>query len=124
MSPHSTSGRSSPMRGYANGGANNVTWAAAQARSAEVKGYGAFAPRNNNFFNRHLRSISNSLPSFAPSYAEKEKVSRGRWARFQRTRLGQVFAKVGRKMWRWRIPLFIVFALLWCYFLFYVTRKS
>ncbi|KAF2806904.1 uncharacterized protein BDZ99DRAFT_393124 [Mytilinidion resinicola] len=121
MTPQGTSGRSSPMRGYANGGAHDVTWAAAQARSAEVKGYGAFAPRNNNFFNRHLRTLSQSLPSFAPSYAEKDKFGRGRWARFQRTRLGQGLARVGRKMWRWRKPLFVVAALLLCLLLFYVT---
>ncbi|KAL9083731.1 MAG: hypothetical protein Q9165_008397 [Trypethelium subeluteriae] len=65
---------------YMNGGTgssgSNVTWASAQARSANVK-----HSQSQGFF-RHFRRLSSSLPRFSHQssthYAEKEKLGRGR----------------------------------------------
>ncbi|KAK3080936.1 hypothetical protein LTS18_011760, partial [Coniosporium uncinatum] len=79
---NSTSRRSSPMRAYANGGPNNITWASAKAKSAEVKSYPAFETRNQNVFARYARKFSTGmgLPTFNgdpdKDYAEKEKLGR------------------------------------------------
>lgn len=62
------------------------SWAAARAKSEEVRGYPSFSTRNNGFFSRQKRRISASLPQFqitsSPSkdYREKEKLGRGRWS--------------------------------------------
>ncbi|KAF2869287.1 galactosyl transferase GMA12/MNN10 family-domain-containing protein [Massariosphaeria phaeospora] len=114
-SPYDASGRASPMRGYANGASQNVTWASAQARSAEVKGYTAFSPRNQGFFGRHFRKISTQLPF---SYAEKEKLGRGR---YQGNKVMQTFKRIGRNFWRLRRSLGLVLLLILSVILFYVT---
>jgi hypothetical protein len=87
--PYDSGGRASP---FANGSSShNVTWASAQARSAEVKGYPGFNPRGQSFLGKHFRRISTSLPF---SYAEKEKLGRGR---FQGNKLVQTLNRIGRK---------------------------
>ena len=113
--PYDTGGRTSPLPQYANG-SSNVTWASAQARSAEVKGYNAFTPRNQGFFGKHFRRISTSLPF---SYAEKEKLGRGR---YQGNKLTGILNRVGRNLWRLRRPVGLVLFLVLSTILFYVTR--
>ncbi|KAF2468172.1 uncharacterized protein BDR25DRAFT_373817, partial [Lindgomyces ingoldianus] len=113
--PYDTGGRTSPLRGYANGGAHSVTWASAQAKSAEVKGYTAFNPRNQGFFGRHFRRISTSLPF---SYAEKEKLGRGR---YQGNKAVQYLNRIGRTLWRLRKSVGLLLFLVLSITLFYVT---
>lgn len=128
----SVSGRSTPRPGYTefpfNGGSssyNNVTWASAKAKSEEVNGYPSFSTQNNGFFSRHARQISRRLPSFnlggRKDYAEKEKLGRGRWSSGHGSRIAPF---VGRTLWRWRLRIMLVFALIMAVILFYVTRKS
>ncbi|KAH7124079.1 galactosyl transferase GMA12/MNN10 family-domain-containing protein [Dendryphion nanum] len=110
--PYDSGGRASP---FANGGAHNVTWASAQARSAEVKSYTAFNPRSQGFFGRHFRKISTSLPT---SYAEKEKLGRGR---FQGNKVAQVLTRIGRNLWRMKRSVGAVLLFVLCIIIFYVT---
>jgi len=114
--PYDSAGRTSP---FANGSpSHNVTWASAQARSAEVKGYPGFNPRGQSFLGKHFRRISTSLPF---SYGEKEKLGRGR---FEGNRAVQMLNRIGRNLWRLRrsvgVLLFFVLGIV----TFYVTRKS
>ncbi|KAI9838617.1 MAG: hypothetical protein M1819_004931 [Sarea resinae] len=121
------SGRSSPAKSYGNlnGGAGNVTWASAKARSDEINGYPAFSTRNNGFFWRHVRSISNNLPRFhmerGRDYAEKEKLGRGRWYPDNGSRLARLRTLAGRILRRMRLRFFLVVGFLLFVVLFYVT---
>jgi mannan polymerase II complex MNN10 subunit len=122
-----TSGRSSPQKSY-RGNGNSVTWESAKAKSAGVNGgYPSFSTQNNGFFNRHYRSISNSLPRFNmgsdKSYAEKEKLGRGRWMP-RDGKLGRLRAALGRTSRRARISFVLFVGLIIMYFLFYSTRMS
>ncbi|KAF2400346.1 hypothetical protein EJ06DRAFT_477200 [Trichodelitschia bisporula] len=117
---NSSSRRASPIRTYPNGGsgASNVSWASAQAKSAEVRGYPSFEPRRQGFAG-HLRKFSAKLPYFnGKDYADKEKLGRGR-GRVARAK--EVLAFVGRVAWRFRLRLAVVSTFLLCVLLFYVT---
>ncbi|KAF8864359.1 galactosyl transferase GMA12/MNN10 family protein [Acephala macrosclerotiorum] len=119
------SGRASPA-GYrgANGG-SSVTWESAKAKSDGINGYPSFSTQNNGFFNRHYRSISNSLPHFNlgsnKSYAEKEKLGRGRWTGRDGSKVARVRSLVRRAGQKIRLRYLIVLALVAMYFLFYLT---
>ncbi|PBP23904.1 galactosyl transferase GMA12/MNN10 family protein [Diplocarpon rosae] len=119
--------RTSPAHSYrgANGAASSVTWESAKAKSDGVHGYPAFSTQNNGFFNRHIRSISNSLPSFSlgleKSYAEKEKLGRGRWMPRDGSKLGRLMNVVSRTSRKSRIRLLMVLALITAVILFYTT---
>lgn len=123
------SGRSSPAQGYrgSNGG-NSVTWESAKAKSDGINGYPSFSTQNNGFFNRHYRTISNSLPHFNlgsdKSYAEKEKLGRGRWMGDKGSRMDRVRSLVRRVSRKMKLRYLVVLALITMYILFYVTRKS
>jgi mannan polymerase II complex MNN10 subunit len=127
-SPGLTSGRSSPSKrsyGDLNGGINNVSWASAKAKSDEVNGYPSFSIRSDNFFGRHARRLSHSLPRFnlgrRRSYAEKEKLGRGRWRWMgSGTRLGKLMTLVARRA-RLRLLLLIGFAI--ALIVFYISCK-
>ena len=125
-SPHaSLSGRSSPAV-HVGDGSNSVTWESAKAKSNGINGYPSFSTQNKGFFNRHYRSISNSLPRFnlgtEKSYAEKEKLGRGRWVGAEKklARVGAVLKRVNRKT---KIRVLLVLSLILLYILFYATRK-
>ncbi len=63
-----------------NGNSSHVTWAQAKAGSARVQ------RSNEGSFMRHMRKMSSGLPYFSDrsSYAEKEKLGRGRpWERVE-----------------------------------------
>ena len=123
------SGRSSPHKNYrgSNGNGNSVTWESAKAKTDGVNGYPSFSTQNNGFFNRHYRNLSNSLPRFNmgsdKSYAEKEKLGRGRWMPRDGSRLGRLKAAAGRVSRKTRLRLLFVLALIIMYILFYSTRK-
>ncbi|KAJ4288127.1 alpha-1,6-mannosyltransferase [Kalmusia sp. IMI 367209] len=111
--PYDSGGRSSP---FANGSSNNVTWASAQARSANVKGYTAFNPRNQGFFGKHFRRLSTSLPF---SYGEKEKLGRGRYQ--GNNKIMQMLNRIGWNLWRLRKSVGVILLILLSYILFYAT---
>jgi mannan polymerase II complex MNN10 subunit len=119
--PYDTGGRTSPFpNGAASASSNNVTWASAQARSANVQGYTAFAPRNQGFFGKHFRRLSTSLPF---SYGEKEKLGRGRGYQGN-NKILQMLNRIGWNLWRLRKPLGTILTILLLYILFYATRMS
>jgi len=113
-----------------NGGpiTDGVTWASAKARSEEVNGYPSFSTRNNGFFSRHARKISSSLPRFnlgnRQTYAEKEKLGRGRWYPNAGSRMPRIRTFLGSFTRRMRLRILVVFAIILAVILFYVTRES
>jgi mannan polymerase II complex MNN10 subunit len=113
--PYDNGGRTSP---FANGSpTHNVTWATAQARSAEVKGQSSFNPRNQGFFSKHFRRISTSLPM---SYGDKEKLGRGR---YQNNKFVQFLNRIAWNIWRLRRSVGVVLLVIFSIIMFYVTRK-
>jgi mannan polymerase II complex MNN10 subunit len=98
---------------------HNVTWASAQARSAEVKGHSSFNPRNQGFFSKHFRRISTSLPM---SYGDKEKLGRGRSQ--NSNKLVQFLNRIAWNIWRLRRSVGVVLLVVFSIIIFYVTRKS
>lgn len=118
---NSNSRRSSPIRSYANGSANNVTWAKAQARSDQVR---SFSPKSQGF-SRHFQNLSAKLPYFnSRDYSDKEKLGRGRWSSSASgSRLHNILAFLGRVIWRMRLRFAAVLAFLLLIILFYATRK-
>lgn len=117
---NSNSRRSSPIRSYANGSANNVTWATAQARSDQVR---SFSPKNQGF-SRHFQNLSAKLPYFnSRDYSDKEKLGRGRWSSSAGSRFHNILAFLGRVIWRMRLRFAPVLAFLLLIILFYATRK-
>ena len=126
----SVSGRSSPSKSYRgdNGTANSVTWESAKAKSEGVNGYPSFSTQNNGFFNRHYRRISNSLPRFNAtpdkSYAEKEKLGRGRWLPRDGSKMARLRTAMGRVSRKTRLRLIFLMACIFMYILFYSTRKT
>ncbi|TVY81405.1 putative alpha-1,6-mannosyltransferase MNN10 [Lachnellula suecica] len=130
-SPHlDGSGRSSPAKGYRGNGAagsNTVTWESAKAKSEGVNGYPSFSTQNNGFFKRHLRTFSNSLPRFdmgmgpEKSYAEKEKLGRGRWNGRRMARLRNFVGRISRKT---RLRLLAILAVIIMIILFYQTPNQ
>lgn len=118
---NSNSRRSSPIRSYANGSANNVTWATAQARSDQVR---SFSPKNQGF-SRHFKNLSAKLPHFnSRDYSDKEKLGRGRWSPSSAgSRFHNILAFVGRVIWRVKLRVAPVLAVLLFIILFYATRK-
>lgn len=123
------SGRSSPTKTYrgANGDAN-VTWESAKAKTEGVNGYPSFSTQNNGFFNRHYRRISQSLPRFNlgpdKSFAEKEKLGRGRWMPRDGGRIGRVRSLVRRTSRKAKVCFIIVAAFVLAVIVFHTTRKS
>jgi mannan polymerase II complex MNN10 subunit len=122
-SPHGVANNRMSPQSYnrSNGGGNTVTWESAKAKSDGVNGgYPAFAPQGNGFFGRHMRNISNSLPRFnitgdGRSYAEKEKLGRGRWSKYNPLSLVQ------RRRLKWWQLILLAVVLLWTFF--WSTRK-
>jgi hypothetical protein len=103
---------------------NTVTWSAAKRKSAMVNEHSAFASRSGGLISRHLRSFSNSLPTFSRggdySYAEKDKPSTFR----ESTVMGRLRRLVDNVRRRWKLRYFLIVAMIFAYILFYSTRKS
>ncbi|KAF2436458.1 hypothetical protein EJ08DRAFT_578674 [Tothia fuscella] len=114
-----TSRQASPARTYFNGNANNVAWATAQAKSAEVRGYPQFSPKNQGF-TRHFRRLSMKLPHFTGgNYSEKEKLGRGRPGPAGRVK--DILSWVGRIFWKLRSRFALVVGVLILTLIFYIT---
>ena len=127
--PYATvSGRSSPAKTYGlNAGTNTVTWESAKAKSNGVNGYPSFSTQGPGFFNRHMRTLSASLPRFntgpEKTYAEKEKLGRGRWMPRDGTKLAKLRILILETSRKAKIRLLIVTAFIFMIILFYMTRK-
>lgn len=126
-----SSGRTSPAitsRG-ANGNGAPVTWDGARKKSSAVNGgYPSFSTQNKGFFSRHMRNISSSLPKFVVtpdqySYAEKEKLGRGRWFPNRMSKFGRLANFAVNTYRKFRIRSLIILALILATIIFYVTRK-
>ncbi|GAB7342605.1 hypothetical protein MBLNU457_g0776t1 [Dothideomycetes sp. NU457] len=114
----STPGLSTPRRSpkpYSMNNGHDVTWASAQARSAQVNGY----PKQSNgygfgFIGRHMRTFSASLPTFNlqedDRYMEKEK-ARGGWRAANNTSVKGMLNRFGRMIWRLRLRVVPLLAL-------------
>lgn len=107
-----------------NGSASGVTWASAQARSAEVRGYPGLASQGGGWFGSHVRRMSSNLanlPMFRQSsWAEKEKLGRGRYP----SQLQNAAKSFLRILWRLRLRIALVLTIILVPILFYATRKS
>lgn len=105
-----------------------MTWESAKAKTEGVNGYPSFSTQNNGFFNRHYRNISNSLPSFnlgpEKSYAEKEKLGRGRWMTRDGSRMARLRSMVRRISRKAKIRMLLIAAFFVMIILFYTTRKT
>lgn len=92
-SPHPGGGWSSPgltpgsgastPRGYspATLAPNGISWAAAKAKSDEVRNYPSFSTRNSGFFSRQKHKISTRLPSFRSHASRHGYVDKGVYGR-------------------------------------------
>ncbi|KAH0538862.1 hypothetical protein FGG08_004579 [Glutinoglossum americanum] len=127
--PGLTSGRSSPTKrnyGDINGNGNTVSWASAKAKSDEVNGYPSFSTRSNNFFGRHVRKLSHSLPRFnlgrRKDFAEKEKLGRGRWSSAgPGGRLRNMATLAGNIVRRMRLRFLLLIGFILAVIVFYVS---
>lgn len=103
-----TPSRSKPHLAGINGfGNNDAQWAAARNKSKQVRGFPTIQTKNEGFFKRTRRQVSQVLPSFnhtngaGKNWRDQEKLGRGRWypggsnGRFGtiRTYLGNVLRK-------------------------------
>lgn len=126
----STPGLSTPRRSpkpYNMNNGHDVTWASAQARSAQVNGY----PKQNNgygfgFIGRHMRNFSASLPTFNHQdddrYMEKEK-ARGGWRAANNTSVKGMLNRFGRMIWRLRLRVIPLLALSILAMVFFFSRE-
>lgn len=118
---------STPVKTYPVNGSHNVTWASAQARSAQVNGQAAYQDRGLGFFGKHMRKISSSLPFFSHGtqderLAEKEKLSRGRWQPpAGGSKWSNLTGRLGRLLWRMRLRFVLLLAFLFALLCFYAT---
>lgn len=123
------SGRSSPQKSYrVSGNGNSVTWESAKAKTEGVNGgLSSFSSQNQGFFGRHYRRISNSLPQFNigsdKSYAEKEKLGRGRWMARHRSKWTRLVSFVKNTSRKTKICVGVFLAFIFMFILFYSTRK-
>lgn len=118
------SGRASPAQPSFSGNGDKVTWESARLKTRGVAGYPSFSTQNSGFLSRHMRRISQSLPTFQTGpdrFAEKEKPGRARWNVPLPGRLRGIMARMGRK---WKIRMLLAAILLFCYTIFWVTRRS
>lgn len=111
--------------GNANGGAS---WAAAKAKSEQVRGYPSFSTRNNGFFSRQRRKISASLPRFKMNAVGRHTGAFGP-GKDPRPGLGEgslpsrVLTLLNNLLRRTRIRLLLVFALALVLWLVYRNRE-
>ncbi|KMU77331.1 BED1 protein [Coccidioides immitis RMSCC 3703] len=107
------------MKGIGAAGPGGVSWAAAKAKSDQVRGYPSFSTRNNGFFSRQRRKISASLPRFRmnSAYGEKEKLGRGRWSPNGGPLLSRLKTLLGNLLRRKRVQLLLLLILMFVFWL-------
>lgn len=124
--PSSSHGSQTPSR---NG--TPVTWESAKKKSQVVNGggYTPFAkPQRPGFFHRNFRRLSSSLPRFnigrdVYSYAEKEKLGRGRWQASNGTKIGRLVNTIMRTILNLKLRYIVVLLFVFAYILFYSSRR-
>jgi mannan polymerase II complex MNN10 subunit len=95
---------------------NEHHWAAAKARSAQVRGYPSITTKNEGFFQRSRRKITSNLPVFNPytpvsaNWKEPEKLGRGRWSPRGGGSLGKIKTFAGNVLRRFKF-LFIMLSI-------------
>jgi hypothetical protein len=103
--------------GDLNGSASNDSaWAAAKARSSQVRNTPSFTTRNEGFFSRQKRKISATLPrfnSFGPNQKDwnAEKLGRGRWRPTGGGKWSRLKTLVGNLLRKFKF-LFVMLALI------------
>ncbi len=106
---------------------NNVTWAGARKKSELVNGGHLLHPKSNGFLKRHMRNLSNSLPSFNMggdySYAEKEKLGRGRWSAKDGSVISRLRNRVIQFMRKSRLRFMVIVGVVLLFLLYMLTRK-
>lgn len=66
-------------------GDTDSQWAAARAKSQAIRGYPTIQTKNEGYFKRTKRKVSEKLPMFnnfspqTPNWRDQEKLGRGRW---------------------------------------------
>jgi mannan polymerase II complex MNN10 subunit len=102
------------MNGY---GGSDISWAAAKAKSDQVRRYPSFATRNEGFFQRSKRKISATLPTFnkfgsnKKDWRESEKLGRGRWYPAGGGKWSRLKTLIGNVLRKFRL-LFILLAVI------------
>ena len=103
--------------GELNGSASSdVAWAAAKARSNQVRNTPSFKTRNEGFFSRQRRKISATLPRFNSFNSSRkdwnaEKLGRGRWRPSDDGRLSRLKTLVGNLLRKFKV-LILIFLLI------------
>ncbi|KAL1955900.1 hypothetical protein VTO42DRAFT_7973 [Malbranchea cinnamomea] len=99
---------------YANGSAGSkISWAAAKAKSDQVRRYPSFSTRNNGFFSRQRRKISASLPRFrVNAIGNASKFGPGPVPGFgEGSLLSRILTLSGNLLRRTKIRLLVVFVI-------------
>lgn len=138
-SPHPAGGWSTPgltpssgnstARGYSPSSASlapgGISWAAAKAKSTEVRGYPSFSTRNSGFFSRQKHKISARFPGFRGQsasphgYVDKDVYGCTHW----KPGRGDGRSALGRFLRRRRARLFLGLFLLWLGYLCFWSCK-
>ena len=100
-------------------------WESSRLKKGGGAGYPSFSTKNQSFFGRHMRRLSSSLPRFSSSssYADKEKLGRGRWSVHNVPLLGRIRGVMGRMGRKVKIRLLMLLTLLLSIIIFYNTRE-
>lgn len=102
------------MNGYA---ATDAYWAAAKAKSDQVRGQPSFQTRNEGFFQRSRRKISSTLPRFNSfaldrrDWRDAEKLGRGRWNPHRGGEWSKIKTLVGNLLRRFKV-LFVLLTII------------
>lgn len=101
-----------------------ISWAAAKAKSDEVRGYPSFATRNSGFFSRQRHKISSRFPSFR-RLSSREYVDKDDYGRELKPAGSGCGLLGGLRMpvRRGRLRLLLAFLLVWIGYLFFWTSK-
>jgi hypothetical protein len=107
----------SKSNGMATLGNNDEQWAAAKAKSQQVRGQPSIQRKNEGFFQRSRRKISQTLPLPAfhkyghgsrTNWRETEKLGRGRWAPREGGTWSRIRTFVGNVLRRFRVVLIVL----------------
>lgn len=116
-------------------GQHGVTWASAQARSAEVNGYPNGTAGNGSrmgYIRSHFRKISSGLPLFKTAsdadgddrlFADKEKLGRGRLQAYSQMSASEIASRIGRLIWKMRLRFMLLLTLILAVALFFSHRE-
>ncbi|KAJ5781286.1 hypothetical protein N7457_006446 [Penicillium paradoxum] len=99
---------------------SDISWAAARAKSEEVRRYPSFSTRNRGFFSRQLHKISTGFTSSRelPSCQYIDKDDYGRQRRPSRSGVRGLLGKLGLAICRGRFRLLLALFLVWIGYLF------